>query len=423
MVGLDHVRRYTPPSKTIAVVIANLLPLVGVVALGWDVVALVFLYWLELGVLCFWALTRALFAGRPSELDPDHLLVGALTSKRVGIPIPFTAIRIRLSTLPVLTVAVPMLAFIWFFAGIMTIGVLGADLPAQETVQMVILAGFGMFVSEGISTFIEYFYRQGYRDHSAQTAIQGVFVRGLVITFGGIFTAMLVGLGSGSVGTDDPITAANPTVVGLPLLLGIVLVKFGFDLAGLYRDRLIAFDEKTGLEIGWAYEPPRQEPIQPIESESTHRIRPAVLGRLIGGLSMSSVRRHPAAWFVGLFLALLGALFATGQVWDVVFLFAIGSVTVPLVLVTIDYWIRYGAIEYRLSDDSIVAYDRLFRTRLWRIEPWDESGIRVECDRIDAWLDTKTVIIELSDRELRLPRVSAVEPILAVFDRRVTISE
>jgi hypothetical protein len=87
-------------------------------------------------------------------------------------------------------------------------------------------------------------------------------------------------------------------------------------------------------------------------------------------------------------------------------------------LLTVDYGVRYGGIEYRVSDDAIVAYDRSFRTHVWRIEPWDESGLRVERNRLHRWFDTSTVVIECPDRELRLPHLADPEPVLDVFDRR-----
>lgn len=109
-----------------------------------------------------------------------------------------------------------------------------------------------------------------------------------------------------------------------------------------------------------------------------------------------------------------------GRVWDIVLAFVGASLVVPRGLLTIDYGLRCGGIEYRVSDDVIVAYDRLFRTRVWRIEPWDESGLRVERDRIYRWLGTSTVIIEYSDGELRLSHLHDPDLILDVFDRRAS---
>ncbi|MFC7174929.1 DUF6498-containing protein [Haloplanus litoreus] len=414
---LLKVQHYSPPSETIAVIVANALPLVGVVALGWNLAALVFLYWFELGVLSFWALVKALFAGRPSEFDSYPLIAGALASKRTAIPIPFTELGIRLSTLPVLAVAVPILALVWFFAGVTTVGVIGSEIPDSDALVMVVLSAFGIFLSEGVSTLVDYFHRQGHLEHSAQTAIQGVFMRGAVIGVGGLLTATFVGLAAGSVSSDDPITAIDPTVVGLPILVGIVLVKFGFDLGSLYRDRLAAFDEASYFELGWACDPPAHEPIEPVDNVND-RIRPTTQGRLFGGISTSNVRRHPGVLVVSGFILLVSLLFMLGRAWDIVLVLVGASLVVPMGLLTIDHGLRYGGIEYRVSDNAIVAYDRLLRTRVWRIEPWDESSLRVERGRLHGWLDTSTVVIECADRELRLPHLEDPDPILDVFDRR-----
>jgi hypothetical protein len=419
MVLLQTVQHYSPPAETIAVIVANAVPLVGVVFLGWDLAALVFLYWFELGILSFWALLRALFAGRPSELDGDPLIAGAVARKRTTIRLPVTAVGIRLSTLPVIAVAIPILTLVWFFAGVVTVGVVGTETPDPDALAMVVLAGFGIFCSEGASTLVEYFYRGGYREQSAQTAIQGVFIRGAVIGVGGMLTAVFVGLSAGAVEPDDPLTAVDPTVVGLPLLVGIVLVKFGFDLGGLYRERLVDFDEASYFELGWAYEPPSEDSVLPAETV-TERLRPTGVGRAVGGVSASNIRRHPGALGVGGFILLVSVLFVMGGVWETVLVLVILALVVPMGLLTLDYWLRYGGIEYRVSGDAIVAYDRLFRTRLWRIEPWDESGLRIERGRLHGLLDTSTVVIECSDRDIRLPHVRNPDPIVDVFDRRVS---
>ncbi|MDZ5810813.1 DUF6498-containing protein [Halorubrum sp. AD140] len=419
MISRETLQDDRPPSKTIAVIVANALPLVGVVALGWNLAALVFLYWFELGIVSFWVLVKALFAGRPSEFDSDPLIGGALASKRTAISIPFTDLGIRLSTLPVLVVAAPILALVWFFVGVTTVGVIGSETLDPSALELVVLSSFGIFLSEGASTLVEYFHREGYRDHSAQTAIQGIFMRGAVIGIGGLLTATFIGLTTDSVSGDDPITAVDPTVVGLPILVGIVFVKFSFDLGGLYRDRLAAFDESTSFELGWAYEPPTHNSIESVERVA-ERVRPSVLGRLFGGLSPANVRCHPGSLAVGGFILLISLLFAMGRAWDIVLALVGVSLVTPVGLLTIDYGLRYGGVEYRVSEnrDAIVAYDRLFRTRLWRIESWDEHGLRVERNRLHRWLDTSTVVIECADQELWIPHIHNPKSILDVFDRR-----
>ncbi|MFC6889989.1 hypothetical protein [Halorubrum trueperi] len=110
-----------------------------------------------------------------------------------------------------------------------------------------------------------------------------------------------------------------------------------------------------------------------------------------------------------------------GHVWNTVLAIVVASLIVPAGILTIDYGLRYGGIEYRVSDEgnAIVAYDRLFRTRLWRIEPWDETGLRVEQKPIRRWIDTSRVVGH-SDREIRLPHLRYPESILNVFNRRAS---
>jgi len=413
---VERVRGVAPRTELVIVAVSNLFPLVGVAALGWDASALVLLYWLELGILSLSALVRATFAGRPSEFDGDSLIVGALERRHASLSIPGTAVGIQLSTVPVLAAAMPVLALIWLFAGAMTVGVLGEP-GASETLEMVIIGAFGILVSESAGTLVEYFYGRGYREHSAQTAIQGVFFRGAAIGLGGLFTVMSIAIASDSIATDEPITALEPGLIGAPLLVGIVLVKFGFDLAGAYRERLVAFDESTDVLFGWAYEPPTEDPVDASLSSDASRIRPALRGRLLGGVPR--VRRRPGVAVVGVVILLVALIFALAQAWAVFSLLVLAAIAAPLVLLQADYWLRYGAVEYRTDGDAVVAYDRLFRTALWRVEPWDETGLRIERDRLDELLGTRTLVIEFRDNEeLRLPRLSRVTPILETFDRQ-----
>jgi hypothetical protein len=226
-------------------------------------------------------------------------------------------------------------------------------------------------------------------------------------------TALVVGLGTDSVAPDESLSAVDPAVVGPPLLIGIVLVKFGFDLAGRYGDRLVALDEDTTVELGWAYDPPAADPIDPVASVE-RRPRPTVAGRLLGGLSTAHVTRHPGALIPGGLLAVASLLFAIGGVWE----FVVAGVVVSAGLLAIDWWVRYGGLEYRVSGEAVVRDDCLFRTRVWRIEPWDERGPRVEGGRLRRWLGTTTVLVDGPDRERRHPHLREPDAILGVFDRR-----
>jgi hypothetical protein len=405
--------------RAFALLVSNLLPLAGVVALGWNAAALVSLYWFELGIAAVWAVVRALFAGRPSDIEPETLISGPLAARRAAISVPGTALRIRLSTLLVLPIVVPILAAVWLVAGAVTVGVAvdgGLDSAALDSVT---LAALAIFATEGATTLVDYIYKGAYREHSAQTAVQGVFFRIGAVSVGGLFAVTLIA--AATVGPDAELSAVAPGAVGLPLLIGIVGVKAAFDFAGLYRDRLAALDESSSLEIGWAYDPPADDPVEDPLSDAPQRVRPTLRGRLIGGIT--NAPRHPGLVYLGILSLLAAGLYALSDRWVLVALLLATSVALPAFFLGLDYWFRYGAVEYRVGDGALVAYDRLFDTALWRVEAWDETDLRVERDRLDARLGTATVAIELRDRTVEVPHLADPEPVCSVFDRRPELSE
>ncbi|MDZ5810638.1 DUF6498-containing protein [Halorubrum sp. AD140] len=405
--------------RAVGLLVSNLLPLVGVVVLGWSAAALVTLYWLELGIATLWAVVRALFAGRPSAIEPETLITGPLAAKRVAFPLPRTDLRVHLSTLLVLLVAVPVLALVWLVAGAVTAGVVADGGLASAAASTVALAALGIFVTEAATTVVEYFYEGEYREHSAQTAIRGVFFRAGTVFVGGVVAVTLIG--AATVGPDAELSAVAPDAVGLPLLVAVVLVKFAFDLAGLYRDRLVAVDESSSLEIGWAHDPPAIDPIDDPLPDASRRVRPARRGRLVGWIA--ALPRHPGAVAPGVVCLFVAGLFAVGGAWATVGLLVVGGVATSVLLLALDDWLRYGAVEYRVGEDALVAYDRRFDAALWRVEPWDETVLRVERDPLDERLGTASVVIELEDDERRLPRLTDVDPVLAVFDRAAEPSD
>ncbi|OYR64332.1 DUF6498-containing protein [Halorubrum ezzemoulense] len=411
--GLRALARGRRP-RVLSVALANLLPLVGVVSLGWNAAALMTLYWFELGIASGWALVRALFAGRPSEIERDGLLIGPLAQRRVALSIPWTGVQVRLSSLLVLPVAAPILAVVWLVVGTLTVGVVVEEGNVSTVVDTVALATLALFIGEGVTTLVEYFGRGEHRDHSAQTAIQGVFAQGAAIFFGALFTVTIVG--AGTLEEDTPISAIDPDAIGIPLLLGIVAVKFAFDLASLYGDRLAAFDESSSLDLGLSYDPPAAEPVDGSLAKPTETVRQPRRARLAGALT--TPLGHPGLWYIGGGLALLGLLFAFGGDWGTVALLLAAALAVPLALAALDHELRHGLVEYRAGDGALVARDRLSGATMWRVEPWDETDLRVERRRLDRRLGTETVVIELRDDEYRIPGLDDPEPVLDVFDRR-----
>ena len=397
------------------ITVTNAVPVVGVVAFEWNVAALLVLYWFELAVDAVWAFVRALFAARPPEIDTDGLLIGAVAQRRPTLAVPWTDLRIHVVTLLTLPIAVLVVGGVWLFAGAFLVGPLGASALDDDTIASVTLATLAILCTTGVSTIRTYFLRGEYRNHNAQTAISGVVFRTFTVFFVAMFTLTMVGLVTA--GPDTTLASLDPTAVGPALLIAIIVLKFASDFLGVYSDRLAVYFVSYDEAYGWSQAPPEPQSVAGLPADAADRVRPTLAGRVLGGALR--LPQHPGVAFLGVFLLAVAALFAFGSAWLVVGLLVALAVAVPLTLVSIDHLLRYGAVEYRAAQDerALVAYDRLFGVSLWRVEPWDETAVRIERTLLDRLLGTETVVVELPDDEYLLPHLPATTPILSVFDR------
>ena len=406
-------------TELLGTIVSNSLPIVGVAFLDWSAAALLFLYWFELGVDSVWALVRAVFAGRPPEIETGTLLVGPLAERQFAFSIPRTGLRVYLTTLLALPITVLILAGVWLFTGALLIGPLPE--PSTETVTGVLLATVGIFILTGVTTIRNYFYNGEYRKHNSTTAFRGLLPRICTVFFGGILTLTL--LTAATEGPEAELGSLDPTVVGLPLLLMIVCFKFMSDLLGVYSDRLAVYFKSYDQEYGWQTAPPKARSIEGTLADAPARVRPVRWGRVIGGLLR--LPYHPGSALIGGLGLLVAVLFAIGGAWDSVAVIIVASVSIPVLLLCLDQLLRYGTVEYRIDSDAgaLVAYDRLFGTPLWRIESWEESGLRVEQTPLDSLLGTETVTIEHAEGEYILPHLPDITAIVAAFDRQPDRSE
>jgi len=296
-----------------------------------------------------------------------------------------------------------------------TVGPLGERALDPAVVETVMYAILAIFCLEGGRTGVEYFYRGGYREHSSQTAIQPILVRCGVLLLVGMVASLFAAAADPSVARGESLSTVDPSIAGTALVGSIVLVKLGFDLGGIYSDRISGFGSSPEDAEGVAIEGvPEDIDANPA---TDRRVRPWIGRRLLA--TRAHWFRSGAAWKLGGFLACFGFLFAVGGAWWIAAGILVFASSLTVFLVHLDYWLRYGSVEYLVDGDSLLAYDRLFDDPLWRIEAWDESDVRVEHDWVDRRLGTTTVVVDLPDRTVRLPRLRNPAPIIAVFDRPV----
>lgn len=226
-----------PESRVAAVVVANAVPIVGLVGFDTSGTGLLVFYWLEFTALSVWALVRAVFSGKPRESDADHPTIGDHIDGDAGIPIPWTAVTVRYRTIPALIVIVPLLAVVWIGFGGVVVGPVVATNSTAEPPQWVIAGAVTVFVTEGGRTAVEYFYRGGYRNATVWMPVKGLFWQGFVLVGAGLAVVLIAREFAEGRSVTLEEAASGP-------LLGIVVFgKFTTDLVAYYlsdRERPLA---------------------------------------------------------------------------------------------------------------------------------------------------------------------------------------
>ncbi len=183
------------PLSTLILIVANLVPLAGVVFWGWDVFVLLILYWLETAVICFWTMVRVLIMPRP-ERDAATAKVGATQ------PVSGIGAALFLTVHAGIFMTVHFL-FLWsLFAGVWAASIHG---PAEFVSQIVL--GTGLWLPLGILFVVRGWYTLrplilGEPDPEAERdVLTGLYTRIVVMQVAIIFGGWLAMLTGGSIAT------------------------------------------------------------------------------------------------------------------------------------------------------------------------------------------------------------------------------
>jgi len=246
-----------PDAKLVSVVVANGIPVVGLLVFDTSAAALLTFYWLELGVLSVWAIVRALFAGkRPSKenerrgfTDAQLAAIRAIRSSRIfdrlrdSVPvdhswkdirftIPRTDVGVYLGTIPALVFVIFFLSVVWLgFGGVVAGPVLAATNATDLPVWVVTGTGV-VFLSEGGQTARDYFYNGRHRETAVSDAFKHVFYQGLVMVAAGLAVLLIAYRFA-----EGKAVSVEGAASG-PLIYIAVAGKFTTELAMYYLDRL-----------------------------------------------------------------------------------------------------------------------------------------------------------------------------------------
>jgi hypothetical protein len=370
--------------------VANLVPLVGVLALGWDVYSLLVLYWIEGLVTVLLAAAKALFAERGSPGLPDIEPLRELREKRGGwcpvswMPavyprnVPFAASILGFWTVAVL----PASVLYWVTAA-----------PVIRPSLSLLVGGVGLMITQLHEFLSDYLAGQGYVEVSAQEILREPLQLGLVI--------LTVGL----------LASAGDRSGGLVLLIGIVVVK---TTTSVYRIVTDHTDLPVPSVLEGAFDRSHAEPRPDIDTPDgpvRGRVSVDAAPVLLGSLPMVAfgfAHRSTFAILIGLAFAAL----AGEWVWlvpGIVFVLVVAGARIG------SYYLRYGTIEYRRYEKQLVAYDTALGAVQWTASV-DSATFSIRNAIPDRLLDTGTLAVSGADPDDRDTQLGPVADLDATIE-------
>jgi len=377
--------------------VANLVPLVGVLTLGWNVYSLLALYWIEGLVTVLLAAAKALFAERGSPGLPDIEPLHELRAKRGGwrpvsrLPavyprnVPFAASILGFWTVAVL----PASVLYWLTAA-----------PVIRPSLSLLVGGVGLVITQLHEFLSDYLAGQEYADVSAQEILREPLQLGLV--------TLTLGL----------LASAGDRSGGLVLLTGIVVGK---TTTSVYRIVTDHTDLPVPSVLDGAFDGNHTEPRPDIDTPDgpvRGRVSVDAAPVLLGSLPMVAfgfAHRSTFAILVGLAFAAL----AGGWVWlvpGVVFVLVVAGARIG------SYYLRYGTIEYRRYEAQLVAYDTALGAVQWTA-PVDSATFSTRNAIPDRLLDTGTLAVsgaDPGDRDVQVGPVADLDAAIERLDLPVT---
>ena len=380
MPSASSLRRRRPRLGFGPILLANLLPLGGVIWLDWDPATVVAIYALELLVTFPLASVKALFAARPPRTHHEGSSVvsvsNELTETRGSVELVSWLPPLYPRNLPFATTVV--LGAVWFvIAGGV---VLSSVVPLGDalTRPAVLVSALALVVGQSVETWRDYL-RGGYETASAYAVIETPARQAFFLVF-----VLMVTPDIGVVGVEGAVSV-------------IVLAKLLIEWSA-YR----ATTDGTGRLTGWLAGP------DPLETEpdpvsvpdgppdavvSTHRravLYNAVFD-VVGKRALFLVMPFIFVWFVALIVLGDGA----SPVLTVGVSVAIGVAFLgSLALRVLMEYLQYGSLEYHRYGDRIVAYDTLLATPQWSASIPALRDVQVVPDRLaDRLLETRTVAV------------------------------
>ena len=363
----------TSPHRPIASLLligANIVPLVGVVAWGWSLWALLVVYWIEAFSTVLLGVIKALFAERGSpdvvgQIEPLHELREKRGGwcPRLGWPriyprnIPFGLSMLGTWTLSV----IPPSALYW----------LSVDRPTALSINLMLGIGALVF-AHGAEFVVEYLGQREYTDVSARELLRTPAQLTLLV----MLLAML--------------GAAGGQEMGFVLLVGFVGAKTAIAMSEVSTGRLGTTIRRLVERLGDDPDLSRPQPELDLPGQTVQaRVTVSPKSVLLGSLSAVGLG---FASRVGI-LVIFGFIAAVGSgntVWIAV---GLGAILLIVAVRVLSYYLRYGTIEYQRRDDTLVAYDTLLEAPQWTVPIYSQARFSIQNSIPDRIFGTGTLTI------------------------------
>ncbi|SDQ20049.1 DUF6498-containing protein [Natronobacterium texcoconense] len=421
MFGRGVADEVPPAVRFVPILLANLVPLVGVLAYGWEPSTLIVIYALEVILALPLAAVKALFAGQPpriEELETDEdesdssvISVGNtdLARKRGSVELVSWLPPVYPRNLPF--VGAVLFATVWvvlFVVGALAEIAVGEALTRPE----VWLSVAGLMVGQGLETWHDYLRDGRYETASPYAVIETPARQGFFLMAVLLFVAEAGGI------------AVLATFVAVKLLVDWSAFRATHGGGGRFTGWL------SGPENAGELPNPPQLP----DGDPDARCRTHTRTVLLTGLLSTLVKPAPfytgmvlLAWFVT--LAVLGS---SGEytivLTAVVTLGALAALVAFLASKTAEHVLEYAPLEYRRYDDRLVAYDTWVEEPQWSVPIHEIRDVSLVYDRFpDRVFDTRTLEAQMGwgdDETTReLGPVVDVESFVGSFDLPVRTAE
>ncbi|MBO4248914.1 hypothetical protein IL252_13920 (plasmid) [Halomicrobium sp. IBSBa] len=394
----------------VPVVLANLVPLVGVVRLGWEPETLVVVYTLEVLFAFPLAGVKALFAQQPPRTDHEGSTVVSvsdeLTRKRGSVTVVPWLPPVYPRNVP-FALAVGGVAA-WFG---MAIGVVvSRPIPVAAVVSQpeVLLSVGTLVVGQTVETWRD--LRDGHHETTTPYAVIETPARQAFFL---AFVLFVV-----------PVTA----VAGTAATLGVfVVVKLLVEWSG-YR----ATHGDGGRLTGWLSGPDESGRTPAVDDvpagEPDARVRTDGRAVLSTGALQALSERAPVYATSFVIVWLFSLVILGGEEPSRAVALGSGLVLVCLFVALLaarvgTFYLRYGTLEYRRYDDRLVAYDSLLDEPQWWASIGSLRDAEVVSDRLpDRLLGTRTISLAAGwgdDPRRSLGPVADAEALVRAFDLHV----